>query len=314
MAANASHISVIIPTRNGDKTLRQLLSQLSLQSVKADELLVVDSCSTDQTVAIAEEFGAKVTNINQEDFDHGTTRSMMAAGAVGEILLFFTQDAVPASLDVIEKLIAPLQKDASIGISYGRQLPNQDASLFAAALRAFNYPAESMVREFSHRSKLGLKTAFVSNSCAAYRKSCLQEVDYFRGGLIFGEDTCTAGRLLEKGYKISYVAEAAVYHSHNYSILQEFRRSFDIGVLHSSENWLLETYGRAEGEGIRYVKFELSMIFEKKRFYLLPAFFFRNMAKYLGYTLGSRYHALPQGLIPRLSMNSAWWDRTDRQQ
>jgi polysaccharide biosynthesis protein PslC len=305
-------ISVIIPTRNGEKTLFQLLSQLALQSVKADELLIVDSSSNDQTVVIAKEFGAIVSVIPLEEFDHGTTRSMMAAQAKGEILLFFTQDAVPASLDVIEKLIAPFKKDASIGVSYGRQLPNQDASLFAAALRAFNYPANSMIREFSHRSKLGLKTVFVSNSCAAYRKSCLHKIDYFRGGLIFGEDTCAAGRLLEKGYKISYAAEAAVYHSHNYSLIQEFRRSFDIGVLHSSESWLLKTYGRAEGEGIRYVKFELFKILEQKKLYLLPVFFFRNLAKYSGYKLGSMYENLPQGLIPRLSMNSAWWHRTDK--
>lgn len=304
-------ISVIIPTRNGAETLPALLKQLSMQSVKPDEVLVVDSSSSDKTVEIAKEFNAQVTVIPAAEFDHGATRSMMAARALGDILVFFTQDAVPLSHDIIEKLIAPLRNDTSIVISYGRQLPNHDASLFAATLREFNYPSQSITRKFSDRLHLGLKTVFVSNSCAAYRKSALQEVQYFPDALIFGEDTCVAGKLLEKGYKMTYVADAAVYHSHNYSLLEEFKRSFDIGVLHRTENWLLETYGRAEGEGMRYVKFELARIIKEKRFYLLPLFFCRNLAKFIGYKLGSMYHVLPQWLVPKLSMHAGWWSGSE---
>jgi rhamnosyltransferase len=292
--------------------LRQLLQQLSVQSVQADELLVVDSCSTDETVSIAEEHGAVVIPIARDEFEHGSTRNLAVRRSTGDIVLFFTQDAVPATHDLIEKLVAVLIQDPSIAISYGRQLPHQDASLSAEALRMFNYPDQSRIRTFSDRETLGLKTAFVSNSCAAYRRSFLEELGYFQEGLIFGEDTCAAGRLLQKGYAIAYVAGATVFHSHNYSLLQEFRRSFDIGVLHRSEHWLIETFGRAEGEGGRYVRFELSMIMERKKFYLLPVFFLRNLAKYSGYKLGSRYHVLPQWLLPKFSMNSGWWNRSPR--
>ncbi len=309
IAANHPVISIIIPTLNGGKVFRQLLEQLSAQSIKADELLIVDSSSSDATLSVAREFGATIIEIPQNEFDHGATRSMAAKHARGDILLFFTQDAVPETEDVIKGLVEPLLRDASIGISYGRQLPNIDASLSATALRTFNYPAQSITREFSDRERLGLKTAFVSNSCAAYRRSCLEEVNFFPEKLIFGEDTCTAGRLLEKGYKIAYVAEAAVFHSHNYSLLQEFRRSFDIGVLHSSEHWLLDTYGRAEGEGLKYIKYEFAMIMDRKKFYLLPLFFCRNLTKFLGYKLGNRYGVLPQWILPKLSMNSGWWHR-----
>ena len=309
MSVNSFRLSIIIPTLNGGSILRETLKQLSLQSVQADELLIVDSSSTDETTTIAREFGADVTVIPRNEFDHGGTRSMAAKHATGEILLFFTQDAVPASHNVIEELIAPFINNDSIAICYGRQLPNKDASLFATALRNFNYPEVSRVREFSDKEILGLKTAFVSNSCAAYRKEYLQKVEYFAEGLIFGEDTCCAGKLLKKGYKIAYVAEATVFHSHNYSIIGEFNRSFDIGVLHSSEYWLLETFGRAEGEGFKYIRFEFSIIITKKKLYLLPAFFCRNYAKLLGYKLGTKYHVLPKWLLPKLSMSSSWWNK-----
>jgi polysaccharide biosynthesis protein PslC len=309
MSANLPRISVVIPTLNGGSVLRQLLQKLSEQSIQADEILVVDSSSTDETVRISGEYGAAVISIDREKFEHGATRNLAVKQCSGDIILFFTQDAVPATHNLIEKLLAPLAKDPKIAISYGRQLPHPGASLSATALRSFNYPDQSKVRTFSDRETLGFKTAFVSNSCAAYRRSCLEEVGCFQEGLVFGEDTCAAGRLLKNGYAIAYVAEATVFHSHNYSLLQEFRRSFDIGVLHKSESWLIETFGRAEGEGGKYVRFELSMILKQKKIYLLPVFFLRNLAKYSGYKIGNMYHVLPQWLLPKLSMNSDWWTR-----
>lgn len=308
MSNSFARISVIIPTLNGGTVFRQLLAQLSCQSIAVDELLVVDSNSDDETCVVAEEFGATVIPISRDAFDHGATRSMVARQAHGEVLIFFTQDAVPVDRDLIKNLIEPLQQP-SIALSYGRQLPGPDASLSATALRHFNYPDISSIREFSDKEQLGLKTAFVSNSCAAYRRSSLKEVNYFPDNLIFGEDTCTAGRLLQKGYKIAYVAEATVLHSHNYSLVQEFRRSFDIGVLHAIEHWLPETYGRAEGEGLRYVKYELARILQQNKWYLLPQFFCRNLMKFIGYKLGSKYGILPQWLAQRLSMNGNWWRR-----
>jgi len=295
---------------NGGTVFRELLEKLSLQSITPYELLVVDSSSSDNTQTVAKEFGAEVVTIPQSEFDHGATRTMASLRTSGDILIFFTQDAMPVNDDLLELLITPFAQDETIAISYGRQLPNPDATLSATALRFFNYPAESRVRQFSDKETLGLKTAFVSNSCAAYRRSSLEEVGYFPENLIFGEDTCTAGRLLQNNYKIAYVAKAAVLHSHNYSLAQEFHRSFDIGVLHKTEEWLPRTFGRAEGEGLKYIKYELSMIWKQKKVLLLPLFFCRNLTKFIGYKLGSKYNILPQWVWPRLSMNSAWWNRS----
>jgi rhamnosyltransferase len=295
---------------NGGIVFRELLEKLSLQSITPYELLVVDSSSSDNTQTVAKEFGAEVVTIPQSEFDHGATRTMASLRTSGDILIFFTQDAMPVNDDLLELLITPFAQDETIAISYGRQLPNPDATLSATALRFFNYPAESRVRQFSDKETLGLKTAFVSNSCAAYRRSSLEEVGYFPENLIFGEDTCTAGRLLQNNYKIAYVAKAAVLHSHNYSLAQEFHRSFDIGVLHKTEEWLPRTFGRAEGEGLKYIKYELSMIWKQKKVLLLPLFFCRNLTKFIGYKLGSKYNILPQWVWPRLSMNSAWWNRS----
>ncbi len=130
---------------------------------------------------------------------------------------------------------------------------------------------------------------------------------FFADGLVFGEDTCTVGRLLLKGFSIQYVAEATVYHSHNYTLREEFKRHFDIGVLHSSENWLLREYGKAEGHGASYVKSAVSYYLQSGVWYLLPDLFIRCGVKYMAYKLGRGYKRLPNALQRNFSMNASWW-------
>ncbi|MDK9707689.1 MAG: glycosyltransferase [Desulforhopalus sp.] len=300
-------ISVIIPTRNGEATLGEFFAALKRQHRQPEEILVVDSSSDDQTVAICKSAGAEVTSIAKEKFDHGGTRAELARKARGEILLFFTQDAILASRDALELLVAPLLQHRTVACSYGRQLPGANATPVAGHLRLFNYPPESVVRGFADRNQYGLKTIFISNSFAAYRRQCLAEVGYFKNGLIFGEDTCTLGKLLAAGHKVAYVAEAAVYHSHNYAIAEEFRRSFDIGVLHTREKWLLDTFGGAEGVGTQYVRSLFSMILRDKHYYLLPDCLLRTAFKMIGYKLGRSHKYIPAAWRSFFSMHRLWW-------
>jgi rhamnosyltransferase len=300
-------LSVIIPTRNGAGTLPAVLTMLRRQTIPYAELLIIDSQSDDESCEIAEKFGAALYSIKKDDFDHGGTRSFIAEKAKGDILVFFTQDAVPVSVDAVEKLIAPFKTDQDISVTYGRQLPWKDANHSASHLRSFNYPAEGEIRCFADREKLGLKTIFVSNSFAAYRKSSLESVGYFKGGLIFGEDTCAVGRMLKEGMKIAYVAEAKVYHSHNYSWLQDFKRSFDIGVLHTKEKWLVETYGKAEKVGLKYIRSQLNELKKTAGPLTLIDFLGRNACKFFGYRFGTHYKMLPGSLITCMSMHRSWW-------
>ena len=300
-------ISIIIPTLNGEDTLPDFFAALTMQDIVADEIIVGDSASDDTTVEICTQQGAKVIHVPRDEFDHGGTRTFLAEQAIGDILVYFTQDAILSSPEALKNLIGPLVDGADISCVYGRQLPLPGASLLAAHLRSFNYPQKSEIRNFSDRTELGLKTIFVSNSFAAYKKQALASVGFFKNGLIFGEDTCTLGRLLLEGFCVSYVSEAAVYHSHNYNYSQEFKRSFDIGVLHSAENWLLQTYGKAEGVGRVYVRSALGEIISQKKYIVIIDWFLRNTVKFTGYKLGRAYEQLPKKVCSNLSLNRRWW-------
>lgn len=298
-------VSVIIPTLDGAVELKELLASLTIQSIQPTEILVVDSSSSDDSVMVAERFGAQVSIIDRAAFDHGGTRSAAAQSATGEILVFLTQDVILAHRRVLEYLVAPLGEE--VGASYGRQLPNFDATPIAAHLREFNYPGESVIKTYHDRERLGLQAVFNSNSCAAYRRADLEEVGFFKQGLIFGEDTLVAGILLEYGKSIAYVAEATVYHSHNYEWGQDFRRYFDIGVFHTQEQWLIDTYGQVGGRGRRYIRSGLDYLYQRRFYSLIGDFMVRVVLKLCGYQLGKRYRKLPRGLAPKLSMNKNWW-------
>lgn len=305
-----SAFSVIIPALNGARQLEELLSSFRIQTKKPKEILVVDSSSTDDTVLVAKRYGAQVMSIDRDDFDHGGTRTKAAREVRSDYLVFFTQDVIPAHCSVLENLIKPLLEDGSIGVSYGRQLPSFDATDTARHLRWFNYPDKSQVRAFDDRRRYGLSTVFASNSCAAYNRKILGDVGYFKDDLIFGEDTCAVGRMLQEGHKVAYVSEAPVYHSHNYSWSEEFRRYFDIGVLHATEEWLVETYGTAENRGAAYVRSGLSYLSSRRNYSLIGDFMVRVMLKFIGYQVGKRYSWVPEKIVPELSMHRKWWAKT----
>jgi rhamnosyltransferase len=136
----------------------------------------------------------------------------------------------------------------------------------------------------------------------------MQKVGFFNHGLIVGEDVHIGAKLLLEGHSIAYVSEAQVTHSHSYSPIQEFQRYFDIGVFHTKESWILDTFGKVEGEGLKYIKSEFSYLLKQYAYFRIPEFFIRNGLKYLGYKLGNKYRSLPKKLIKQISMHNTWWD------
>ena len=307
-SATGNSVSVIIPTCNGARWLDQLLTMLKIQSWQPVEIIVVDSGSTDATVELAISHNVRLLQIPKEQFDHGGTRSMAARHARGALLVFFTQDAIPANEHAIARLVAPLTQEKGIAATYGRQVPNHDAHPLSAHLRMFNYPQQDSLRCLQDKDRYGFKTIFISNSFAAYRREALAQVGFFPEKVLFGEDTLTAAKLLELGHCVQYVSEAVVFHSHNHTLWQDCKRYFDIGAFHASAWDVLGTFGAPTGAGKRYVRSELSYLVAQGRFALIPQSLLRNGLKLIAYTVGKRYTVLPRGLAKFLSMQPQWWD------
>jgi len=232
---------------------QEWLDAYASQTLKPMRALVIDSSSNDDSVHLALDYGFEIVTIKKEEFGHGKTRQYaLSLMPEADIVIYMTQDAILHEPCALEKLVAPFLKDASIGAVYGRQLPHIGADLLEAHARLFNYPPESQIKSKEDMLRLGIKTAFCSNSFAAYRVSTLQKIGGFPEHIVFGEDMYVAAKMILADFKIMYAADALCRHSHHYSLKEEFLRAFDIGTFHSREPWLIESFGKVEGEGVRY--------------------------------------------------------------
>lgn len=301
-----SKILIVVPVyKPNDGEWRGWVDAVREQSVTAS-VLVIDSGSPVGVLAIAREAGFSIHEISAADFNHGGTRQFaVESNPDFNVIVFLTQDAILVSPESIAKLLAVFES-GDVGAVYGRQLPRPVAGPIEAHARLFNYPASSHVCDFDDAKSMGIKAAFMSNSFAAYRTEALAAVGGFPSDVILGEDTIVAAKMLMAGWKVAYQADAQVYHSHDYNYLQEFRRYFDIGVMHTREFWMLDAFGAPEGEGGRFVRSELAYLLNRAPWLILSAVV-RTMLKYLGYRLGRMESILPLGLKRYLSMHKGYW-------
>lgn len=297
-------VSVIIPTLNAERYIQGLISSLKRQTVKS-EVIVIDSSSSDNTVGIADSLGVKTKIIVRGSFDHGGTRNTAVKLAKGDILVFLTQDAMPADEYLIEKLITPL-KEPDIPASYGRQVPRGDAKPMERFSRLFNYHDKPLINDIECIPERGIKTFFFSNVCSAIRRKEFEEVGGFTEGLIMNEDMLLAHRLIMRGYRIAYVPDAKVIHSHNYSWLQQFRRYFDIGVFLKMCNDSLKGL-KIEDTGFKFVTEGIRYLVSNKSYTCLPYLFIEVISKFIGYKLGYHHNMLPLSVRRSFSMHSNYW-------
>ena len=299
-------VTVIIPTYKPDGTFQKLIEKLKTQTYPIKKILILNTeakyWKEDWIKGIPQ---AEVHHITKEEFDHGKTRAMGAAMAETDLLVFFTQDAVPANNKVIEVLVNSFADD-SIGAAYGRQLPAADCKFIEQYTRGFNYPENSRVKRKADLPKLGIKTYFCSNVCAAYRRCVYEKLGGFVTKTIFNEDMILAAQMIQAGYGVAYAARAEVIHSHNYSYFQQFQRNFDLAVSQADHPEIFAKIS-SESEGMRLVKQTASYLLKQKKPWLIPDLVLISGFKFLGYKAGQNYQKLPKGLVKKFTMNPSYW-------
>lgn len=299
-------ICIIVMTLNPGHLWQAWMRAVNNQELSFS-VVVVDSGSTDGTDFRDMPSHWKLIKVDEHDFNHGATRNIALEQVPSGIskVVFLTQDALVVNKNSVQLLVAALD-DPSVACSWGRQYPHLDATLSAIHARKFNYPSQSRIVSFSDRIHLGIKTCFLSNSFAAYRLSELLAIGGFPEDVILGEDMVAGARMLINGKKIAYVSEAGVYHSHNYSLIEEFRRYFDIGVLHARNKWLINVFGKTGQEGWNFLKSEINH-FLLLRPLFLPIVIIRTLSKFLGYKLGLIEFYIPVFVKRSLSMHKKYW-------
>ena len=224
-------ISVVIPVKNGGRTLDALLARLCKQELACEsEVLVVDSGSRDDSLEIASRYPVRVVEVPADEFDHGETRNRGIRESKGELIALLTQDAVPTGPDFLAALTRPFEDPQVAGV-YGRQLPRADADVVTrrnleAWLTGRAQPAVSRLGkdEWCELSPMQrYERCLFDNVCSALRRSSWQEFP-FRAAA-FGEDIRWGREVLRHGWSIAYAPDAAVHHSHRRGVGHEYART-----------------------------------------------------------------------------------------
>jgi rhamnosyltransferase len=297
-------IVIIIPTLNASSYLSQTLSSFNSQTLFTQKI-IIDSSSTDYTQQLALEAGCTLEVIPRSEFDHGGTRNQAARLARGDIFVFLTQDVLPQDQHFIENLVRPII-NGTASASYARQVAAPSASPLERFFRAYRFPSVSSLKRAEVGQSLSVQDVQFSNAASAISNTAFWEIGGFTEGVILGEDVMLASKLLKAGHTIAYQADAVVWHTHDYGLMQQFKRYFDIGACYSRAGDALGG-SKAGGEGVKLARAQFAFLLNERAYTWMPRAVLELGAKWLGYRLGYIERLLPLWLKHRVSLQPGFW-------
>ena len=306
-------VDVILLTYKPTKQVLELLKALEEQTYPIRKIIIMNTEERYfETLFYGTGFLEKYKNIevhhlSEKEFDHGRTRAKAVQYSKADIFVCMTHDAIPANTLLIEKLVEALTQSENIAAAYARQLALPNCREIEKYTRSFNYPETSAVKSLADVDRLGIKTFFCSNVCAAYNREIYENMGGFVKKAIFNEDMIYAGHAVNAGYCIAYAADAQVYHSHNYTCMQQFRRNFDLGVSQAQHPEVFAVTS-SESEGIRLVRDAIGHLGRTKKKRLIPYLIVSSGYKFMGYQLGKHYASLPGKMVKWCSSNKTYWE------
>lgn len=232
-------VSIILPTYNGANTLPGLLESLQRQTYPVLELIVVDSSSSDGSIEILKKYAReglqlRLKQIDLVEFSHSHTRNLAAGLAKGEILVFLVQDAKPADVNWLGNLVSPF-KDSDVACAFSRQEARANANPLIKGdiercFNSFKSPGLFVTRQnrFEKPDDYAKRPEwfwFNSDVSSAVRSSVFNKIQF--KPVPYAEDQILGKDLIEAGYTKIYVDNSIVIHSHQYSLIQQFKRQFD---------------------------------------------------------------------------------------
>lgn len=306
-------IDVIIPVYKPGQDFLALIDRLECQTVPVHKIILMNTERKyfDRLVKGTSFFerypNVCVTHLEKKEFNHGLTRRQGVERSDAPVFIMMTMDAMPVDKYLVERLTAPLERE-DVAVSYGRQMAGKDSGEIERFTRRFNYPEKGCEKSLDDVERLGIKTFFCSNVCAAYRRDIYEELGGFIRHTIFNEDMIYAAGAVKAGYKIVYEAGARVEHCHNYTFRQQFCRNFDLGVSQADHPEVFASVS-SEGEGAALIGKMTEYLWKNKKKRLIIDLYIGSCFKYAGYLLGKHYRRLPEKLVLKCTMSKEYWER-----
>lgn len=305
------NIAIVIPVFRPDGRLKMCIERLLRQSVMPDRILlnILYENPVDREISeiyIIDE-RIEIRYAPREEYDRAGSRDTILRELDSDVVIFMVQTAIPQNRYLVEKLTEPFKEERT-AVVYGRHMTDDECSPIECCVRQFNYPPKGMIKSLEDAGKLGIRTFFNSNVCAAYRRRAYLETEGFGKRMIAGEDMLAARRLLEKGWQAVYAPEAEVIYYRNDDLHGLWKRNFDIGVAHAEHPEMIENTKPGK-EGVRLVRVTSALLRQNHMEEYLGEVLTRSIVRYLAYQLGRNYERLPEGVVRKCSANKEYWEK-----
>jgi len=210
-------VSILIRTKNEERYIGKTLSAIFSQTYKNCEVLIVDSGSTDLTLKIARKYAVRIYEIKPEDFTFGYSLNYGFQRARGKYVVCLSAHALPLSKDWIKTVIANFSDD-NVAAVMTKTLPWPDCNPFdrRGLIKKFNIKKQEI--------KEGPPFIF-GNYGSAISRDVWHKIP-FDESLSYSEDYDWIKKVRQLNYRIIYEPDAKVYHSHNETIKQIYRRYY----------------------------------------------------------------------------------------
>lgn len=210
-------ISVIIPVRNEEQSIRQLLDSLKNQTLTPTEIIITDGGSTDRTPEIIEEYDIgllPIRLIRAVRAFPGRGRNLAATKASCEWVAF-TDGGVFPERNWLEALSRRVANDAGVDVVYGSYEPVTDSFFKECAAIAYVPPRVDIEGAL-------MRPRFIAS--ALMRRKVWEAVGGFPEHLRSAEDLLFMNKVERAGFCIAYAPEAVVHWSVQPTLWRTFKR------------------------------------------------------------------------------------------
>ena len=279
------NVTIICPLYQAENYILNLDKSLKSQkNVTIQSINYILTESTDKTEDILKDINAHYSKVKKQDFSHSLTRENEVMKVSSYVTVFITQDIVIKDDNWLFNLVAPIFNN-ECDASYSRQLSiNNNIEKYT---REHNYPDKSFIVTKADIKEKGLKTFFFSDASSAIKTSIFKKLNgYDQKNLPISEDMYIAYKLIINGYRIKYCSNSIIYHSHNFTLKQLYKRYYDTGVFFK-QNSYLDKYG-TNSSGGNMAKYIFKRALKEKNINVLIRFFPDMLARYIGMQIGKK--------------------------
>lgn len=276
-------IEIICPLYNAEKYIKNLHTAIYKQkNVNIKKISYILTKSSDNTESILKELVAEYTVLEKEEFSHSLSRENIALKSESEILVFITQDIEITNDNWLYELTLPIMENEAEA-AFSRQISKYNN--IEKYTREKNYPDSSYIVTKDNINQMGLKTFFFSDASSAIKTSTFKELKgYDSKKLPTSEDMYIAYKIITNGYRIKYCSKSIVYHSHNLTLKQLYKRYYDIGVFFKQNDYL-DSYGTNSAGG-SLAKYILTRALKEKNIKVIINFVPNMVARFMGMKMG----------------------------